>query len=86
MRGRTFAQMLRQHPLFAGLLTLQSLFVLLLLAALARRKTFTTARRAALRQLCGRFVLGGRLAFWLVMGYNTLICAHCTGICGNQFI
>ena len=34
----------------------------------------------------GRFVLGGRLAFWLVMGYNTLICAHCTGICGNQFI
>ena len=27
MRGRTFAQMLRQHPLFAGLLTLQSLFV-----------------------------------------------------------
>ena len=34
MRGRTFAQMLRQHPLFAGLLTLQSLFVLLLLADL----------------------------------------------------
>ena len=36
MRGRTFAQMLRQHPLVAVLLTLQSLFVLLLLAALAR--------------------------------------------------
>ena len=36
MRGRTFAQMLRQHPLFAGLLTLQSLFVILLPAALAR--------------------------------------------------
>ena len=36
MRGRTFTQMLRQHPLFAGLLTLQSFFVLLLLAALAR--------------------------------------------------
>ena len=36
MRGRTFAQMLRPHPLFAGLLTLLSLFVLLLLAALAR--------------------------------------------------
>lgn len=34
MRGRTFAQMLRQHPLFAGLLTLQSLFVVLLLADL----------------------------------------------------
>ena len=34
MRGRTFTQMLRQHPLFAGLLTLQSLFVLLLLADL----------------------------------------------------
>ena len=36
MRGRTFAQMLRQHPLFAGLLTLQSLFDILLLATLAR--------------------------------------------------
>ena len=36
MRGRTFAQMLRQHPLFAVLLTLQSLFVILLLTALAR--------------------------------------------------
>lgn len=36
MRGRTFAQMLRQNPLSAGLLTLQSLFVILLLAALAR--------------------------------------------------
>lgn len=36
MRGHTFAQMLRQHPLFTVLLTLQSLFVLLLLAALAR--------------------------------------------------
>lgn len=36
MRGRTFTQMLRQHPLFAGLFTLQSLFVVLLLAALAR--------------------------------------------------
>lgn len=36
MRVRTFAQMLRQHPLFAGLFTLQSIFVLLLLAALAR--------------------------------------------------
>jgi hypothetical protein len=36
MRGRTFTHMLRQHPLFAVLLTLQSLFVLLLLAALAR--------------------------------------------------
>lgn len=36
MRGRTFAKMLRQHPLFVGLLTLQSLFVILLLAALAR--------------------------------------------------
>lgn len=34
MRGRTFAQMLRQHPLFAGLFTLQSLFVVLLLADL----------------------------------------------------
>lgn len=31
MRGRTFTQMLRQHLLFAGLLTLQSLFVILLL-------------------------------------------------------
>ena len=36
MRGRTFAQMLRQQPLFAVLLTLQSFFVVLLLAALAR--------------------------------------------------
>jgi hypothetical protein len=34
MRGPTFAQMLRQHPLFAGLFTLQSLFVVLLLADL----------------------------------------------------
>ena len=34
MRGRTFAQMLRQHPLFAGLFTLQSLFFVLLLADL----------------------------------------------------
>ena len=36
MRGRTFAQLLQQHPLFAGLLTLQSLFLILLPAALAR--------------------------------------------------
>lgn len=34
MRGRTFTQMLRQHLLFAGLLTLQSLFVILLLVDL----------------------------------------------------
>ena len=65
MCGRTFTQMLRQHPLFAGLLTLQSLFCPFYcwLAPCPLEKTFTTARRAALRQLCGRFVLGGRLAF-----------------------
>mgnify|MGYP007003598504 CR=1 FL=1 len=65
MRGRTFAQMLRQHPLFAGLLTLQSLFVLLLLLPLPAEKLSQPPAEPHCGSSAGGLCLAAALLFGL---------------------